>query len=184
MSQRVPIPGPDLHALFALFPDTGDRPSFEIVPGEQVPEPYHGLLVHQHHMTVTVEAFHGARVDVKVLAKHVSGDFYARKILLTLQGTGQVVQFGIVRINFQYCSAAVRDAIVAEKTPVGRVLIEHDVLRWIEPTGFLKVHPGPALQHWFGANQETYGRLAYIHCNHQPAVELLEIVAPVTKGNS
>jgi hypothetical protein len=26
---------------------------------------------------------------------------------------------------------------------------------------------------------ETYGRLAYIHCDGKPAVELLEILAPI-----
>jgi hypothetical protein len=33
---------------------------------------------------------------------------------------------------------------------------------------------------WFGLTQmhETYGRLAYIHCDGKPAVELLEILAP------
>src|SRR5262249_39291801 len=91
------------------------------------------------------------------------------------------VQFGIVRIDFRYCSEAVRQAIVAENTPLGRILIEHDVLRWIEPTRFLRVRSCPALKMWFNLDPspETYGRLAYIHCNNQPAVELLEIVAPV-----
>lgn len=181
MSQAAAIPGPDLHALFALFPPVGDLPDYEFVPGEQVPEPYHGLLVHRHHMTVTVESFHGDKVDVKVLAKNVSGDHYARKILLALHQTGKIVQFGIMRVHFRYCSPAVQEAIVAEQTPLGRILIEHDVLRWIEPTRFLRVHPCPALKMWFGLepSPETYGRLAIIHCNLQPAVELLEIVAPV-----
>jgi hypothetical protein len=33
---------------------------------------------------------------------------------------------------------------------------------------------------WFGLTEpvRTYGRLAIIHCDEQPAVELLEIVAP------
>jgi hypothetical protein len=33
---------------------------------------------------------------------------------------------------------------------------------------------------WFGLKEPriTYGRLALIHCDHQPAVELLEIVTP------
>jgi hypothetical protein len=34
---------------------------------------------------------------------------------------------------------------------------------------------------WFGLSEprETYGRLALIHCDGKPAIELLEIVAPV-----
>jgi chorismate-pyruvate lyase len=91
-----------------------------------------------------------------------------------------VVQYGIMRVNFRYCSDAVRTEILAARTPLGRILIEHDVLRRIEPTAFLRVVPGKALMKWFGLEQPrpTYGRLAYIHCDGQPAVELLEVVAP------
>ena len=64
--------------------------------------------------------------------------------------------------------------------PLGRILIRHNVLRRIEPTAFVRVVPGPTMMQWFGLDQPTptYGRLAYIHCDEQPAVELLEIVAP------
>jgi chorismate-pyruvate lyase len=172
--------GPTLPALFALFPPADDVPLYERVAPQVVPPPYHGLLVHEHHMTVTVEAYHGDLVNVRVLTSRQDGDTYARKILLTLQGSGKVVQFGIMRVHLQYCSAAVRAEIVAAQTPLGRILIQHDVLRRIEPTGFLRVHPGPALRKWFGpaGGRPTYGRLAFIHCDGKPAIELLEIVAP------
>jgi chorismate-pyruvate lyase len=131
-------------------------------------------------MTVTVEAHHGSLVDVRILAHRQDNDAYARKILLTLQSTGRVVQFGIMRVHLRYCSQEVRDEIVAGQTPLGRVLIQHNVLRWIQPTAFLRVIPSPAMMAWFGIDQPvpTYGRLALIHCDGQPAVELLEIVAP------
>ena len=108
------------------------------------------------------------------------GDVYARKILLALQGSGRVVQFGIVRIHLHICTPAVRQAIVAEKTPLGRILIQHKVLRRIEVTDYLRVTPGPAMMKWFALDhpRTTYGRLGIIHCDGQPAVELLEIVIP------
>jgi chorismate-pyruvate lyase len=172
--------GPDLPTLFALFRPTDPLPEYAIVPPEEVPPPYHQLLVHEHHMTVTVEAHHGDLVNVQILERRQDADSYARKILLTLQKTGKVVQFGIVRIRLDYCSPQVRAAIVEGKTPLGRILIEHNVLRRIEPTAFLRVVPGPAMMGWFGLDQPTptYGRLALIHCDGQPAVELLEIVIP------
>ena len=61
--------GPTLEGLFALFPPAGTPPQFEFVSADDVPPPYHGLLVHEHHMTVTVEAHHGDRVNVQVLAR-------------------------------------------------------------------------------------------------------------------
>jgi chorismate-pyruvate lyase len=172
--------GPDLLTLFQLFPPTAYLRDFDIVAAEHVPTPYHGLLVHEHHMTVTVESHHGSLVDVKVLEKKHEGNSYARKILLTLQSTGQVVMFGLVRIWLQYCSPEVRQEIVSQRTPIGRILINHNVLRRIEPTDFFRLTPGPDMMRWFNLSQPhpTYGRLALIYCDGQPAVELLEIVAP------
>ncbi len=173
-------PGPRLSDFFPLFPPADWLRAYEIIPAEQVPEPYHKLLVHEHHMTVTVEEHHGSLVDVRVLERVQEGDTYARKILLALQSSGQIVQFGLVRIHFQYCSDAVRQEIIAGQTPLGRILIEHNVLRRIEPTSFLRILPGPAMVEWFGMKppQPVFGRLALIHCDGQPAVELVEIVAP------
>jgi chorismate-pyruvate lyase len=171
---------PDVVSLFAQFPPAADLPDFEYIPAEAVPEPYHTLLVHQHHMTVTVEKHHGDLVDVKILARRHNGSSYARKIVLALQKTGRLVQFGIVRINLDYCSPEVRQEIVAGQTPLGRVLIEHNVLRRIELTAFLRIEAGPEQMAWFGrtGHATLYGRLGYIHCDEQPAVELLEILAP------
>jgi hypothetical protein len=174
--------GPDWQTLFALFPPSpgDDLPAGEAVAAADVPPPYSTLLVHEHHMTVTVEAYHGDLVDVRILARHQDGASYARQILLALHTTGQVVQFGIVRINLALCSPAVTEEIVAGRTPLGRILIRNNVLRRIEPTAYLRVLPGNTMTAWFGLErpQPTYGRLALIHCNGLPAVELLEIVAP------
>jgi chorismate-pyruvate lyase len=146
-----------------------------------MPEPYHGLLVHTAHMTVTVEAFYNSLVDVRVLESRRDGDAYARKILLTLQSDWRVVLFGIIRVHLQFCTEAVQAAILMEKTPLGRILIQHDVLRRIEPTAYFRVMPGPMLTQWFGLDwpRTTYGRLGIIHCDEQPAIELLEVLAPV-----
>jgi chorismate-pyruvate lyase len=171
---------PDYRELFGLFPQSDDLPQIEFVTADNVPPPYHDLLVHKHHMTVTVEAHHGCRVDVRILRWVLQGDSYARKILLTSQSTGEVVQFGIVRIWLPYCSQEVQRRILEGKTPLGRILIENDVLRRIEPTAFVRVAPGKALETWFGTKgrQPAYGRLAYIHCDDQPAIELMEVVVP------
>jgi hypothetical protein len=170
--------------MFALFRPGDDVPEHEYLPADEVPPPYHELLVHEHHMTVTVESFYGAPVDVRVLDRRRDGDYYSRKILLALQGSGRIVQFGIVRVNFRFCSPAVRAEIESEGTPLGRVLIRHNVLRRIEPTAYLRVIPGPAMMGWFSLDrpQPTYGRLGFIYCDEQPAVELLEILAPVAES--
>ena len=171
-----------LRELYRLF-DNGsadDLPEYEFVAADEVPTPYSGLLVHDKHMTVTVESYHGDRVNVRVLARrHIDND-YARKILLTLTGSGRVVQFGIMRIRLDLCEPEVRETIIGARVPLGRILIQHNVLRRIEPKAYLRVLPGPAMMSWFGdaGSRPSFGRLALIHCNRQPAVELIEIVAP------
>ena len=118
---KVParVVAPDLQELLALFLSRHDLAEHRFVPAAKVPPPYHGLLVHEHHMTVTVEKFHGGLVNVSILDRRQNGDSYARKILLTLQKTGRVVQYGIMRIHLRYCNNEVQKRIVAGQTPLG-----------------------------------------------------------------
>jgi chorismate-pyruvate lyase len=180
MNIPATVHGPRLSELLSLFPTAEDFSAFEALSPEEVPSPYRELLVHEHHMTVTVEAHHGDKVNVQIENRRHDGPYYARRIFLALQKSGRVVQYGLVRIDLRHCSPAVRTEIIAGETPLGRILINHDVLRRIEPTGFLRVVPGPALVDRFGLSEPTpsCGRLAYIHCDGKPAIELLEVVAP------
>jgi hypothetical protein len=173
---------PTFDHLYRLFPDSPDRPSAVEVPAEEVPPPYHQLLVHTHHMTVTVERYYGSPVDVNVMHCRRSGNEYARKILLQLHDDSRkVVQFGLVRINLGVCPEPVRNAIIEGKTPLGRVLIQHDMLRRIEPLAFLRVKLSQTMAEWFRVppGTESYGRVGVIFTGDRPAVEVLEILAPV-----
>jgi chorismate-pyruvate lyase len=174
-------PTPTFAEFAALFPLADDVAAVETIPPEQVPEPYHRLLVHTYHMTVTVERFYGDKVNVNVLKVRRDGDDYARKILLTLQGSGKVVQFGVPRVNLDLLSQKVRDEIVAGDTPLGRVLIRNHVLRRIVPITYLAVTLGTALAGPFGVPPGTrsYGRTGVIFTDDRPAIEVLEVLAPV-----
>jgi len=151
------------------------------IPVADLAEPYRGLLAHTHHMTVTVEAHYGRPVDVGVLESGRNGDDYHRRIVLTLHGTDRIVQYGLVRINLSLLDPAVRAAVEAQKTPLGRILIEHNVFRRVEPTAFLRVEPGPTLLRHMGMATAVsmYGRTGVIFCNDQPAIAVLELLSPV-----
>jgi chorismate-pyruvate lyase len=176
---RITAKHETLVRLFYASPDELAR--FEAVDRADTPPVYRALLHHEHHMTVTVENFHGCPVDVKVLEARHNGDHYARKILLTRKRDGEVVQFGIMRLNFDYVSDEIRRDIEGQKIPLGRVLIAHNVLRKINLMQLYRVFPGPDLCQMLemGPKEITYGRTAVIDCNGEPAVELLEIVTPV-----
>ena len=106
-------------------------------------------------------------------------DEYARMMLLAIPN-GTVVQFGIVRVNLLALSADVRAEIVAGQTPLGRVLISHDVLRRIRPTSFVRATSNAFLAKHLGDAPAYYGRVGVIFAGDLPAVEVLEILAPVS----
>jgi hypothetical protein len=178
---RAVNPIDELEKLTKLFPGGAALiERMEHVPSALVPEPYKGLLVHDHHMTVTMERFHGTSVIVRVLDRLLEGDVYSRKILLERSDDRRVVQFGLVRFDLSCVTPAVRDELVGELTPLGRILIDYNVLRHIDLGAILRIVPGPELVMHFGCRpgQVTYGRLATIFCNRLPAVDLLEVAAP------
>jgi len=174
----------ELHKLLSLFPHGQSLVSqAEHIPSSQTPEPYKTLLVHDHHMTVTMEEFYQTPVRVVVLAREIHGSQYARQSILERVDTGAIVQFGIVRFDFSYVTPDVRAEILAEQTPLGRILINYNVLRHIDLGAILRIWPGPELQSRFqcDAGTPTFGRLATIFCNQKPAVDLLEVAAPVVR---
>ena len=170
---------PDLDTLIGLFHQSrDDLGQFREVEPADMPPVARTLLAHENHMTVTVEAHYGCPVNVRVLRRKSSQTHYAREILLTRRDDDQVVQYGIMRVNLSYLSPAVRAEIEREETPLGRILTEHDVLRQIHLFSLWKIAPSALLfrrLEW-ESPQNVYGRTAMIYCNHEPAVELLEIV--------
>jgi len=186
-----------------FYPSLAELGEFELVEASDMPADYQTLLAHDDHMTVTVEAFHGSMVDVRVLAEHRDGDVYSRCSLLVRQSDGRVVQVGIMRINMHGLSDVVRREIESRRTPLGRILIRHNVLRRVKLFRLWRIWPGPELQRHLkigvgglseadsashdkpSSASETpptkrdeciYGRSAGIVVEGKPSVELLEIV--------
>lgn len=183
-------PAVDLAELLGVFFESASElADFQLVKDpHKTPEPFQGLLNHQAHMTVTVEAFHGCSVNVRVhrtkygerdVADDASpGRWYAREITLHRQSDQRPVQYGIVRLNIDLLASDVWNEIRSEGIPLGRVLINHGVLREVELCEIWKV---VANQHLAGllereSGQTLYGRTARIFCDNLPAIELLEIV--------
>lgn len=176
-------PAVDLEQLLNLFFGASEESNlglFNSVEGEQVPQPYRKLLDHHSHMTVAVESHFGSPVDVRVVRTAKDDTWYAREILLATQSDGTIVQYGIVRLRYALLAEAVWHEIESGAKPLGRVLIEHEVMRQVELVGLWQVKCGPAIAAHFSVpkSEITYGRTARIFCDSEPAVELLEIVRP------
>jgi hypothetical protein len=149
------------------------------VPAAAMPEPFHWLLVHKNHMTKVLEAQYGRPMELEVIKQHLDDEFYTRKILLRPQATDVVVEVGVVRLNFRFMSREVREEILKRETPLGAILIRQKVLRKVEPRWYLKFPANAPLLAAAGATfpHTTYGRIGTIYCNHEPAIEVLEIVS-------
>lgn len=180
----VPATLPNLEELIGLFyGDVKDVGSFKQVPAGMMPGYARTLLSHNEHMTVTVEDFQGCPIDVEVLEVIEHDTHYSRKIVLRRQSDRSVVLFGIVRLDFRHVDDEVRQEIVSRQIPLGKILIEHNVLRQLQLVGLWKIEPGEDLRKIFQMTPQSplsvYGRTALIYCDGEPAVELLEIVSPV-----
>ncbi|MCG8407453.1 MAG: hypothetical protein MI923_19815 [Phycisphaerales bacterium] len=151
-----------------------------LMPPDQVPSPFDGLLVHNEHMTTSLQRYHGLPVELEVLEERTNQDLYHRKILLTVQGTDHVVEVGVARINLGCTSDDVRAEIQKRETPLGDILIRHNVMRRIEPRWFFRFErPGPLIAAFDRPiDGPVYGRVGMIYFDEEPAIELLEVVAP------
>ncbi len=151
---------------------------FTEVASESMPVKFQQLLAHNEHMTVAIESFHRCPVSVQVLQSRTADSTYIREILLRRTTDQQVVQYGIVRLQLGALSEAPRQAILSEKIPLGRVLIEHNVLREVELVDLWRIVVGHKLSKLLQVEigSITYGRTAMIYFSDQPALELLEIV--------
>jgi hypothetical protein len=151
---------------------------FEPVPVESLPGAHRTLLAHNDHMTVALESFHQSPVSVNALAEWRDETSYARTSLLSRQSDGAIVQFGMMRIWLTDLPIDAQEEITSKQAPLGRVLIEHDVLREVELITLWKITPGPVLQQHLGVSGKTpiFGRTAQILVDERPTVQLLEIV--------
>ncbi len=170
---------PDLRTLLDLFYSSPDELGrFRECVAAELPELYRQLLAHDEHMTVACEARCGGPVEVRVLAVQRTATHYSRKIVLTRPQDGRGVLVGLVRLNLSCLSDKVRQEIESERIPLGRVLIEHNVLRKVRLLSLWRVTPSVELKGLLGLadGEDCYGRTALIYCDGVPAVELLEIV--------
>ena len=181
MTQRSQRATPELNALVDLFyEDPAELGVFVEVTEDDLSAAARRLLAHDEHMTVTVESFHGCPVTLEVLDVRATETHYARKILLRRETDGKVVQFGIVRLALSLLDADVRAEIEERGTPLGRVLINHNVMRNVRLLSLWRIEPGVQLCNGLQLPQPQvcFGRTALIYCDGVPAVELLEIVTP------
>jgi chorismate-pyruvate lyase len=173
---------PNLMELIGIFHQVpSELGEFTDCDRRSLPDDARLLLDHDFHMTVTMERYHQSPVAVDVLSVVETADSYCRQILLRRIDNQRVIQFGIVRLKFEFLPPTVVDEIRSRQAPLGRILIFHNVMREVELIQLWRVTTGPMLSRCFSSSigTTTFGRTARIYCNGEPAIQLLEIVAPL-----
>jgi chorismate-pyruvate lyase len=130
------------------------------VAGEEVPEPYRTLLVGDHDMTPTLEAFHRDRVNLRVLEQQREGDAYRRLVVLTLGASGRPIEFGAIVIDLGCFSPPTRDLVLGGDRPLGSILASERIQHASRPSAFIRVRSDAFINDALGltGTADLYGR--------------------------
>ena len=175
---RSGVPAPlDVAYAHAGIP----APKVTIVRPEHIPSPYRSLLVHERDMTLTLEAHHDSRVMLRTLSSFREGHWYFRKVLLAEEVSGRPVEMGIIEIDLDAFSRPIRDGILRNRVPLGRLLREGGVDYLSRPTAFLEIEPNPELLgvFWMGKPRTLYGRQTELTLSGRKIGDVVEILPHV-----
>jgi chorismate-pyruvate lyase len=151
----------DLLYPLSLFRQNDGRelPSFEVIDGAAMPEPYRSLLVHNGDMTSRLESFHQGRIVLEVLHREQTAQAYRREVVLHVEEVGTPVEYGAIEIDLTAFDGQVREAILEAHLPLGGVLNHFRVSYRSEPRAYIKLGQDAIMDQLFGvADAVHYGR--------------------------
>jgi chorismate-pyruvate lyase len=140
-------------------------PAAAVVRAEALPAPYHGLLVHEASMTLTLEAHFADSLLVRPLSIVETADgWLLRRVLLALARSGRAVEMGAIRLRLDAFEPAIRTRILEGRVPLGRLLRDGGIEFRSVPELFLAVTPNAEMAEAFGpaAAAPLYGRRAAV----------------------
>ncbi len=156
-------------------------PPIKKVRGEDVPEPWRSLLVHHDDMTPTLEAFHGQTIHIRVLRSETREVYYFREVVLHLDGTGEPVEFGAIKINLALFPPQARKLVLEEHEPLGHILKSRGIAHTSRPKAFFQIKSDALINGALALPASTilYGRRNTLSdSQHRPLAEIVEILPP------
>ena len=161
-------------------------PAIFRLDGEEVPQPYRRLLVHDQDMTPTLEAAFGQPIQLRVMQHWISGGLLTRQVLLLLEQDGSPVVFGAIRIHLDAFPEPARDEILQGRRPLGAILHRHRLEHQSRPRAYIRVEAdGPISRALQGPSPGTllYGRLNLLRgLQKETLAEILEILPALQEG--
>lgn len=159
-------------------------PTIEKIDGDEMPQPYRSLLVHDGDMTPTLEKFHGSRISLKLFDKHVNGQRLSRRVALTLDSNGTPVEFGAILINLALFTPDAQQHILDCKRPLGTILNEDVIAHQSHPASYFRVRSDDLINETLDLNDELllYGRQNVLTSETgESLAEVIEILPPIDK---
>lgn len=156
-------------------------PRIESIPGDEMPEPFRTLLVHQNDMTPTLEQFHGRDIHIKALRTRRENGFYFREVILVLNDTLEVVEFGAIKIDLKRFAPEPARLVLEEKLPLGHILHQFQIRHTSEPTAYLKIGSDDFINESLNLSRQhtLYGRRNTLWTpDRKPLAEIVEILPP------
>ena len=145
-----------------LFRQNGGHalPSFSTVDGEDMPEPYHKLLVHHGDMTSRLESHHDGAIILEVLHREETPNAYRREVVLHRERDGLPVEYGAIEIDLDAFEPELRAAILEERLPLGGLLNHYQINYRSQPKAFILLGPDAFMSEVFDAPHAKgfYGR--------------------------
>lgn len=161
-------------------------PAISRLDGEEMPQPYRRLLVHDRDMTPTLEAVFGQPIHLRVLQQWTSGEMLTRQVLLVLGREGSPVVFGAIRIHLDAFPLPAREEILQGHKPLGAILHHHRLEHQSRPQAFIRVEAdGPISRALRGPTPGSllYGRLNLLESLQKGTLaEILEILPALQEG--
>jgi chorismate-pyruvate lyase len=160
-------------------------PVIEEVEPDQIPEPYHRLLVHDKDMTSRLEVFHKRKIHIRMVVRHTRGQEYFREVALELDGSLKPVEFGAIKINLDLFPIEAREEILSELRPLGRILHACRLEFFSRPSAYFRL----ASDDFIGGVLKLSGvHFLYARRNtlldgwERPLAEIVEILPPTDKA--
>ena len=174
------------YPLNEFYARTGfPAPPLQEVDGQEVPEPYRSLLVHQHDMTSTLENFYQRAIHLRVVSREQRGEEYFREVVLLLDGDDQAVEFGAIKINLARFPESARQQILEERRPLGSILKECALGYASRPKAFLRIASDKLISRLLNltGTHVLYGRRnTLFDLEEQPLAEIVEILPPAHRS--
>jgi chorismate-pyruvate lyase len=157
-------------------------PGMHPLQGEEMPQPYKGLLVHSSDMTPTLEGFYRQPMSLTVLSREHQDYTYLREVVLKSANDHRPVEYGVIRISLNHLPPPARLQVLEERKPLGGILQREAIAHLSWPQAFFRVESDPHLAHVLHCPQpgQLYGRRnVLLDGSRRLLAEVIEILAPV-----